>query len=94
MGVAGSIVVFMCAWWMVFFMVLPWGIHSQWEDGEVTDGTEPGAPVRTGLGRKALIATGGAFVVWLIAWTVVTYDLIPMERPTWGYGADQVDTDG
>lgn len=88
MGYAGSLVVLICAWWMVFFMVLPIGIRSQWEDGEVTDGTEPGSPIQHNLRKKALWATIGAVAIWAVAWTVVSFDLIPIERPNWAYGAN------
>ena len=53
-----AIAVFFTMWWIVLFAVLPFGIKSQEESGEVVKGTEPGAPVITGLGLKALITTG------------------------------------
>ena len=32
-------------WWVVLFAVLPFGVRSQDESGEVEAGTDPGAPV-------------------------------------------------
>ncbi|GGG24172.1 DUF1467 family protein [Chelatococcus composti] len=44
-------------WWTVLFAVLPFGVRSQAESGEVTSGTEPGAPVKPQLLKKALATT-------------------------------------
>ncbi len=86
MGIGGSVVVLMCAWWMVFFIVLPWGIRSQWEDGDVIEGNDPGAPVEHHLGKKALIASVVAVIIWLVSWTIVTFDLISIDRSPWQIG--------
>ncbi len=84
MGIAGSIVVFVVIWWMIFFMVLPFGVRSQWEDDAVEAGTDPGAPVTTGLGKKALVTTGITIVLWAIVWAVVYFDLIVLgENLNW-----------
>ena len=54
----GSIVaIFFIMWWLSFIAVLPIGNRSQAEMGEVTAGTEPGAPATPRLLRRALIAT-------------------------------------
>ncbi len=49
--------VFFIVWWLVFFAVLPFGARSQVDEGDVTLGTEHGAPARPDLGRKAAITT-------------------------------------
>ncbi len=64
MGITGSIVVYVVVWWLVFFAVLPWGVRSQRESGEEVHGTEPGAPVKPDLGRKALITSIIAALIW------------------------------
>jgi len=64
MGIAGSLMVISIAWWLAFFMMLPIGVRSQLEDGNVVPGTEPSAPVSPQLGKKA----GWAFVVALAIW--------------------------
>ena len=37
--------IYFVAWWVVLFTTLPFGVRSQAEDGTVTPGTDPGAPV-------------------------------------------------
>jgi predicted secreted protein len=76
MGIFSSIVVFVCVWWVVLFTVLPWGVRSQQESGDVEAGTEPGAPVRHGLGRKMAITTGIAVVIWLIFFVVINTGIL------------------
>ncbi len=51
MGIVGGIVTFLIIWWTVLFAVLPLGVRSQAENGEVARGSEPGAPVRPELWR-------------------------------------------
>ncbi len=72
MGIGEGLVLFLIIWWLVLFTVLPIGVRSQHEDGEVEDGTEPAAPVKPMMWRKAMITTGIAGGVWLIAFAVIT----------------------
>ena len=59
-----SIALFFTIWWVVLFAVLPFGIRSQAEDGEIAAGTDPGAPVAPKLGRKVLWTTLIAAIIW------------------------------
>lgn len=63
MQIGSFIAVFFVVWWLSFVAVLPIGIRSQAEAGEVVAGTDPGAPVAPQMVRKLLIATGLAIVV-------------------------------
>ena len=59
-----SISCYFIIWWVVLFAVLPWGIHSQQEGGNIAPGTDPGAPVLPHLGRKLLLTTVVASIVF------------------------------
>lgn len=52
-----AIAVYFTMWWIVLFAVLPFGVRSQDESGPVIKGTDPGAPVITGLAWKAAATT-------------------------------------
>jgi predicted secreted protein len=52
-----SIAVFFTIWWVVLFTVLPFGVRSQHEEGNVQPGHDPGAPVAPMLVKKALWTT-------------------------------------
>ena len=67
MGITSGIVVYVIAWWLIFFMALPIGVRPPHEAGEAVEtGHEPGAPVRPRIWIKALAATVLAAIVWLI----------------------------
>ena len=58
MSVATGVAIFFIIWWVVLFAVLPWGVRSQEEGGDVVSGSDPGAPVVPRLW-------------WKLAWTTV-----------------------
>ena len=78
MSVGGLVAIYFVVWWIVLFVVLPWGVRTQEEDGNVTLGTAPGAPVRPLLVRKALATSVIAAILvgglWL-AVAVYGFDL-------------------
>ena len=69
MQIGSVIAIFVVIWWLSFVAVLPIGNRSQIEVGEITAGTEPGAPAMPRLLLRALIATGVAMVMTaLLLW--------------------------
>ena len=70
MSIFTALAIYFVIWWIVLFAVLPWGVRSQHESGEMTPGTDPGAPVLTNLKRKLIGTTIVATVVFA-AWFVV-----------------------
>jgi len=52
-----SAAIFLTIWFTVLFAVLPFGVRSQHEAGEIVPGTDPGAPVSPRLLAKALWTT-------------------------------------
>ena len=73
MNIFSAIVVYVLIWWMVFFCVLPFGITIE---KKAKGGNMPGAPVDPGLKRKFIITTAIASVMWLIAYGLITSNLI------------------
>ncbi|MDD9906513.1 MAG: DUF1467 family protein [Rhodospirillaceae bacterium] len=68
MGWVGTGITFIISWWMVFFMVLPWGVRRQ-DDPE--PGHEAGAPENPRLWLKVAVTTGIAIVITALAWVAV-----------------------
>ena len=64
MSLISSLATFFVIWWLCLFVVLPFGVKSQHEAGDVTLGTEHGAPHRPLLLRKALATTVLAAIVF------------------------------
>jgi predicted secreted protein len=65
--VSGGLALYFVIWWILLFAVLPFGIRSQVEAGEVVRGSEPGAPAAPALREKAIWTTLVASVVLVIA---------------------------
>ncbi|WP_201834080.1 DUF1467 family protein [Microvirga zambiensis] len=61
--VSGSLALYFVIWWILLFAVLPFGIRSQVEAGEVVRGSEPGAPALPALREKAIWTTLVASIV-------------------------------
>jgi predicted secreted protein len=74
-----SIAIFFLIWWVVLFAVLPWGIRSQHEGGEVAPGTDPGAPSVPKLGRKLVWTTVVAGVIFAACYVVYVDRLISLD---------------
>lgn len=65
---AGSIGLYFVVWWTLLFAILPVRIRAQAELGEVTDGTDPGAPDHPALHERAIWTTiVSAIVFGLVA---------------------------
>jgi predicted secreted protein len=81
--------VYIVIWWLVLFMVLPWGVQSQVERGRTVRGSERGAPVKP-LMLKKVVATSVIAAVLLAAGYGLSYSgyleryLVPK------YAADRV----
>ena len=58
-------------WWLVLIAVLPWGMHTQDEEGDVVLGTVRSAPPRPRLIRTAIVTTIVATVVVGGIWLAV-----------------------
>jgi predicted secreted protein len=71
MGPVLGTAIYAILWWVVFFAVLPWGVRGQHEDGVTAPGSDPGAPIRPLMWRKAGITTLIAGILWLGVFMVI-----------------------
>lgn len=74
-----GIAIYLTAWWIVLFTILPLGVTGQAESGEVVQGTESGAPLNPGLKHKAWLTTVAAAVIWLILFVIFEFGLISLD---------------
>jgi predicted secreted protein len=68
-----GIAIYFTIWWIVLFAILPWGVHSQQESGEVVAGTDPGAPVAPRLLIKAVATTIVSAILFAGLWVFIEY---------------------
>jgi predicted secreted protein len=74
-----ALAIYFVLWWVVLFAVLPWGARSQSDTGEVTRGTDPGAPAIHRVWRALAWTTVIASLVFAALWAVYAAGLIPFD---------------
>jgi len=57
MPIASYFAIYFVVWWLSLFLVLPFGVRNQIDDGVVVRGSEPGAPALLRLWPKLLATT-------------------------------------
>lgn len=87
MSLVSSLAIYFVIWWIILFAILPIGVVTQEEGGEVIPGTESSAPQRPQLLKKALITTLVAAVIfagvyWLKVYSGLTLDDLPFKPPS------------
>lgn len=81
MSLPSALAIYFIIWWLVLFLVLPFGIRNAHESGEaVEEGHEPGAPVNPRLVRKAIITTILATAVFVIFYLAQTRGLLSLDN--------------
>jgi predicted secreted protein len=63
--------IYFVVWWTILFAVLPWGMRTQEEEGEVVLGTSASAPARPRLVVKAVWTSAVAAVLVGLFWVAV-----------------------
>jgi predicted secreted protein len=64
----------------VLLCVLPFGIVSQTESGTITTGTDYGAPIKSNIKKKLIIATGVTFIFWLVIFIIMQNNMIELSQ--------------
>jgi predicted secreted protein len=78
-AISTAIAIYFIIWWVVLFAVLPWGVRSQEESGEVAPGSDPGAPRLANLGMKLVWTTVVSSVVFAICAFLYVNRLVTLE---------------
>ena len=65
MNPAAAIVIFAVLWFLTLFVMLPIGLRTQGEAGEVVPGTHSSAPAKSRMGRKFFWVTVITLALWL-----------------------------
>ena len=79
MATSTALAIYFLVWWLVLFAVLPWGVRNQEESGDVSPGTDPGAPAVHTVWIKLVWTTVVATVVFGILAAVYKLGLIPYD---------------
>ena len=76
-----AIVTYLTLWWIVLFCVLPIGVRSQAEMGDIVEGTDPGAPAFPNMKKKLLWTTLITAVVWGLLTLIIMSGWISLANP-------------
>ncbi|PJN95437.1 DUF1467 domain-containing protein [Amaricoccus sp. HAR-UPW-R2A-40] len=78
-------VVFAVVWFLTLFVVLPIGLRTQDEAGDVEPGTPASAPSGRIMRRKFLIVTAVALAIWAAICAVIIWGGITIrDLDVWG----------
>lgn len=84
----GSFVaIYFVIWWIALFAVLPWGVRSQAEEGDVVPGTDPGAPKRPRFLFVTVVTTALSAVVFALFYAIISQDYVGLDDLHWLPGA-------
>jgi predicted secreted protein len=80
MPVTTAIAIYFLIWWVVLFAVLPFGVRSQHEGGDIAPGTDPGAPVIPRLGWKLAWTTLVSAAIFAGCYVIYVNHLVTLEQ--------------
>ena len=82
MSLTSALAIYFVVWWITLFAVLPFGVRTQGEAGEVVPGAPASAPARMDIPRIVIRNTVVAGVVFaFIYWLLVHSGLSIMDIP-------------
>ena len=78
--ISTGLAIYFVIWWITLFLTLPFGVRSQHEDGGGTPGTDPGAPIKTRMGRKLIWTTVLSLVIYALGVLAYYEGLLNIDR--------------
>ena len=81
MDLAFNLALYFMIWWMCLFAVLPFGLKTQGEQGEVVPGTPASAPEKPQLKKVFLINSVVAAFVFAFVWMALEYNWAGTQMP-------------
>ncbi len=79
MAITSALVLYAVIWALLFYMINPLWQTSQSEDGNVTPGTPPSAPVDPMVRKKAIITTVIATVVFALVYSTIEFGWLTLD---------------
>jgi predicted secreted protein len=79
-AISTGFAIYFVIWWIVLFLTLPFGVRSQHEDGGGPPGTDPGAPVVSGMGQKLIWTTVISAVIFAVSYLAYNAGYLNVDR--------------
>ncbi|MDG0990687.1 MAG: DUF1467 family protein [Yoonia sp.] len=83
MGITSAIVLFAVIWFMTFLVVLPLGLQTQAEAGEIVPGTHGSSPANLQMRRKVRLTSLWAAGIWVVVAGTILSGLITVRDLDW-----------
>lgn len=80
MTLAFAAAIYFIIWWIVLFAMLPIGVRTQAEEGEVSPGTPESAPHQPRLLPKMLATTVVASIVFAAVYVIIVHRVITLDQ--------------
>jgi predicted secreted protein len=80
MSLAFAVSMYVVIWWIVLFAMLPIGVRTQAEEGDVAPGTAESAPHMPRLLPKMLATTVVASVLFAAFYLIIAHQLITLDQ--------------
>ena len=80
MTLSFAIAIYAIIWWIVLFAMLPIGVRTQAEEGEVAPGTAESAPHRPHLLAKMVATTVVASLVFAVVYAIIVHHVITLDQ--------------
>lgn len=80
MSITFGLAIYLIIWWLVLFVILPTGVRTQQEVGEIVPGTPESAPAAPQMLRKLVLTTLVSVAVFAVVYVVIVYKLIDLDR--------------
>ncbi|OAF10805.1 DUF1467 family protein [Bradyrhizobium neotropicale] len=78
--ISTALAIYFVIWWIALFLTLPFGVRSQHEDGVGAPGTDPGAPILTGMRSKLIWTTIISAIIFALGMAAYHAGYLSIER--------------
>jgi predicted secreted protein len=79
MSLSFAIAIYAIIWWIVLFAMLPIGVRTQEEEGDIAPGTAESAPHAPRLLAKMLATTVVASLIFAVVYVIIAHRLITLD---------------
>ena len=79
MSLSFAIAIYAIIWWIVLFAMLPIGVRTQEEEGDIAPGTAESAPHAPRLLAKMLATTVVASLIFAAVYVIIAHRLITLD---------------
>ena len=80
MSLSFALAIYAIIWWIVLFAILPIGVRTQEEQGDVSPGSAESAPHAPRLLAKMLATTVVASIIFAAVYVIIVHKVITLDQ--------------